>query len=145
MLSRRSIYAIKALLELALEPERWRSTHALASAQHLPEPMLEQILLRLRRGGLLVARRGRLGGYRLAVPTKDVHLLAVLVSLGEHAKDNSAELPPESSTDQVTEALSRQLEAARKRVLSELNLEELLYDLQSSEARIDWDTGVLLG
>jgi Rrf2 family transcriptional regulator, iron-sulfur cluster assembly transcription factor len=61
MLSKQANHALKALLELAAEPERWRSTHALASAQQLPEPMLEQILLRLRRAGVLVARRGGLG------------------------------------------------------------------------------------
>ena len=58
MLSKQANHALKALLELAAEPERWRSTHELAIAQQLPEPMLEQILLRLRRAGLLVSRRG---------------------------------------------------------------------------------------
>ena len=57
MLSKQANHALKALLELAAEPERWRSTHELAIAQQLPEPMLEQLLLRLRRAGLLVARR----------------------------------------------------------------------------------------
>lgn len=68
MLGRQAIHAIKALLELAAEPQQWRSVNDLAAAQDLPAPMLEQLLLKLRRAQLLEARRGRLGGYRLARP-----------------------------------------------------------------------------
>ena len=72
MLSRQASHALKALLGLAARPLEWQSTHALATAQHLPEPMLEQLLLRLRRAGLLDARRGRVGGYRLTRPARDI-------------------------------------------------------------------------
>ena len=63
MLRKSGIDALKALLELALAPETWRSTKELAHAQDLPAPMLEQLLLRLRRAGLIEARRGRQGGW----------------------------------------------------------------------------------
>ena len=52
MLGRRGDYAIRALLELALQPGGWRSVADLAEAQDLPAPMLEQLLLQLRRAGL---------------------------------------------------------------------------------------------
>jgi len=48
VLSRQAHHALKALLLLAAEPHTWRSTNQLAAAQDLPEPMLEQLLLRLR-------------------------------------------------------------------------------------------------
>ncbi|MGB5133548.1 MAG: Rrf2 family transcriptional regulator, partial [Prochlorococcaceae cyanobacterium] len=83
MISRQASHALKALLELAREPQRWRSTRELASVQQLPEPMLEQLLLRLRRGGVLVARRGRLGGYRLAHESSRITVAEVLAGLGE--------------------------------------------------------------
>ena len=81
MLRRRGLQAIQALLELALEPQRWRSVRELAELQNLPAPMLEQLLLRLRRAGLLEARRGRLGGYRLALPPPQIALNQVLVAV----------------------------------------------------------------
>ena len=81
MLRRRGLQAIQALLELALEPQRWRSVRELAELQNLPAPMLEQLLLRLRRAGLLEARRGRLGGYRLALPPAQIALNQVLASV----------------------------------------------------------------
>jgi len=148
MLSRQASHALKALLELAGEPQNWRSTQQLATAQQLPEPMLEQLLLRLRRAGLLEARRGRRGGYRLALPAAAITLAAVLKGLGEPA----GELPVDAATaagtspaDRVTRTLQRRLERARLQALEGLSLEDLLFDLRSAEASADRDAGLLLG
>ncbi len=81
MLGRSAIHAIRALLELAEAPQRWRSVRDLAEAQQLPEPLLEQLMLRLRRAGLLEARRGRHGGYRLARPAAALPLATILDAL----------------------------------------------------------------
>lgn len=144
MLSKRAAYALKALLELAAEPESWRSTHALASAQKLPEPMLEQIMLRLRRAGLVVARRGRLGGYRLAMPGRNIQLSTVLTSLREPSKRSSTEHEPASASDQVTRALDKKLEAARHRGMNNLTIEDMMFDLRSAETCPNGDTGIVL-
>jgi Rrf2 family protein len=144
MLSRQASHALKALLELAGDPSRWRSTQQLAAAQQLPEPMLEQLLLRLRRAGLLVARRGRLGGYRLAHPAAAISLAAVLDGLGE-AGPSGAPGQDSSPADQVTRALQRRLELARQQALERLSLEDLLFDLRSAEASADDEAGLLLG
>ncbi|MEX1324287.1 MAG: Rrf2 family transcriptional regulator [Synechococcaceae cyanobacterium] len=155
MISRQASHALKALLELAREPQRWRSTHELARAQELPEPMLEQLLLRLRRAGLLVARRGRLGGYRLAREPCQISLAEVLARLGEatgssagrsqrQAASSFSPAQP-SAADRVTAALQLRLERARQRALQELTLEELLFDLRSAEASSGSEGGLLLG
>ena len=143
MLSKQASHALKALLELAAEPERWRSTHELAIVQQLPEPMLEQILLRLRRAGVLVARRGRLGGYRLACSPGELSLAAVLIGLGEAAGARSQ--TETTATDKVTRALERSLDRARLQALEDLRLEDLLFDLRSAEAGATSEAGLLLG
>ena len=153
MLSRQANHALKALLQLAGEPLRWQSTHELASEQQLPEPMLEQLLLRLRRAGLLEARRGRLGGYRLLQPAHQIAVAAVLAALGEarpaastaHNSANSAANIEDSAADRVTAALAERLERARRRALEELSLEDLLFDLRSAEASRSSEAGLLLG
>lgn len=78
MLSRAAAIALRALVELAREPAATLSVAELARRQQLPQPMLEQILLRLRRAGLVVARRGRQGGYRLAQQAEMLPLARVL-------------------------------------------------------------------
>ena len=149
MLSRQASHALKALLELAARPLEWQSTHALAMAQQLPEPMLEQLLLRLRRAGLLDGKRGRLGGYRLTRPAREISMEQILAGLGETLKENanrSATSEPASSpADQVTHALQLRLERVRLKALAELSLEDLLFDLRSAVAGSDSEGGVMLG
>ncbi len=145
MLSRQASHTLKALLELAATPLRWRSTHQLAAAQQLPEPMLEQLLLRLRRAGLLEARRGRHGGYRLARPARELSVAAVLAGLGEGLGSGQPETVGESAADRVTAALALRLERARQKALEDLSLEDLLFDLRSAEASADDSSGLLLG
>ncbi len=70
--------ALRALLQLAALPNQWQSITSIASAQGLPQPMLEQLLLQLRRAGLVEARRGRYGGYRLGRPAREIPVAAVL-------------------------------------------------------------------
>lgn len=146
-----AVQAIKALLELAQEPAAWRSVRDLAAAQQLPPARLEQLLLRLRRAGLLQAQRGRLGGYRLALAPAAIPLQQVLQALAGHDEEaqrhpntTSAQAQP-SATSQVTQALERRLQQAIERELSRLTLEELLYDLQSARAAGSPEGGLVLG
>ena len=149
MLSRQASHALKALLELAARPLEWQSTHALATAQQLPEPMLEQLLLRLRRAGLLDGKRGRLGGYRLTRPAREISIEQILAGLGETLKESanrSATSEPASSPAyQVTHALQLRLERVRLKALAELSLEDLLLDLRSAVAGSDSEGGLMLG
>ncbi|MFM7314653.1 MAG: Rrf2 family transcriptional regulator [Cyanobium sp.] len=78
LLSRAAAIALRALVELAREPGVTLSVAELARRQQLPRPMLEQILLRLRRAGVVRARRGRQGGYLLAVHAERLPLERVL-------------------------------------------------------------------
>jgi len=75
MLSKKSKYAIKALLALAghsgEEPVRIAD---LAKQEQIPKKFLETILLTLRNHGLLQSRKGKGGGYLLARSPRDIDL-----------------------------------------------------------------------
>ncbi|MEA5390423.1 Rrf2 family transcriptional regulator [Cyanobium gracile UHCC 0139] len=148
MLRRSGIYALKALLELALDPPRWQSVSALAEAQDLPGPMLEQLMLKLRRAALVEARRGRQGGYRLRRPPAEVPLAAILAAVdappGSLLAMGGAEEDPRPS-DRVTRVLNRRLLQALERELDQLTLEDLLFDLRSARAAFSASGGLLLG
>ncbi len=65
-LSKKSEYALRALLELTLaHGTATLQRHEIAARQHIPIEFLEQILLALKRAGLLSSRRGMKGGYGL--------------------------------------------------------------------------------
>ena len=148
MLRRSGIYALKALLELALDPPRWQSVNALALAQDLPAPMLEQLMLKLRRAALVEARRGRQGGYRLRRPPAEVPLAAILAAVDAPAGSlialGDAQEDPRPS-DRVTRVLNRRLLQALERELDQLTLEDLLFDLRSARAAFSESGGLLLG
>ena len=67
MLSQKTRYALKALLELAALPAGARlSSAAIAARRTIPGKFLEAILVELQRNGLVRGKRGRSGGYELA-------------------------------------------------------------------------------
>ncbi|MEA5442509.1 Rrf2 family transcriptional regulator [Cyanobium gracile] len=148
MLRRSGIYALKALLELALDPPRWQSVNALAQAQDLPAPMLEQLMLKLRRAALVESRRGRQGGYRLRRLPADLPLATILAAVDAPAASLMAATEPEEDpqpSDRVTRVLNRRLLQALERELDRLTLEDLLFDLRSARAAFSETGGLLLG
>ena len=147
LLGRQVVHALKALLELAEDcPPRWRSVADLAACQALPAPMLEQLLLRMRRSGLLEARRGRVGGYRLARGASLINLAEVVGAL-ERRQGVVDRRQPASATaaDRVAQLLERRLRAALERELGQCSLADLHYDLRSAQAVLSPTGGMLLG
>ena len=66
MLSQKTRYALKALLELSgLAPEESLSSAEIAARRNIPAKFLEAILVELKRHGLVRGQRGRGGGYQL--------------------------------------------------------------------------------
>jgi len=82
MLSKRSKYALKALLVLA-EDGGTGLLHSseLAERQGLPKKFLEAILFQLTRHGLLRSRKGRGGGYILSRKPGDITVGEVIRAL----------------------------------------------------------------
>jgi Rrf2 family transcriptional regulator, cysteine metabolism repressor len=74
-LSKKSEYGLRALLELTLaHGTATLQRQDIAARQHIPIEFLEQILLALKRAGLLSSRRGAKGGYTLIKQPKDISL-----------------------------------------------------------------------
>ncbi|HYH21660.1 MAG TPA: Rrf2 family transcriptional regulator [Azospirillum sp.] len=67
MLSQKAKYALRALIMLAEQPDDELVLIAdIAERESIPRKFLEAILVELRKSGLLYAKRGKSGGYRLA-------------------------------------------------------------------------------
>jgi Rrf2 family protein len=82
MLSKRSKYALKALLVLAEEGGTGlHQSSELAERQGLPKKFLEAILFQLTRHGLLQSRKGRGGGYILSRKPGDITVGDVIRAL----------------------------------------------------------------
>ncbi|MBS0156013.1 MAG: Rrf2 family transcriptional regulator [Nitrospira sp.] len=78
-LSKKSEYGLRALLELATTyGKAMLQRQEIAARQHIPIEFLEQILLMLKRAGLVSSRRGMKGGYALIKQPKDITLGQVI-------------------------------------------------------------------
>lgn len=77
-LSARTEYAIRAALELATSPGEPRTTESIANAQQIPMSFLENILVDLRRRGLITSQRGRDGGHALAKPANEIAIADIM-------------------------------------------------------------------
>jgi Rrf2 family protein len=79
MISKKTIYAFKALIHLAKTPSGQSVLIAdLAREENIPKKFLEFILLSLRKGGLLQSRVGKGGGYTLALPANKISIGAIV-------------------------------------------------------------------
>jgi Rrf2 family protein len=78
----RTVYAIRALIGLAdATPNGLRGTD-LAHAHQIPSKYVYEVLAALRRGRLVLSRRGPSGGFHLARPPAEITLADVARAMG---------------------------------------------------------------
>ena len=95
----RGDYAVRAAVELAAAGGAPRKVAEIAEAQGIPPRFLENILLALRRGGVVQSRRGADGGFRLSRPPEEITIAQILRAV-EGPIANVQGVPP----DQVSYA-----------------------------------------
>jgi Rrf2 family cysteine metabolism transcriptional repressor len=78
-ISAKGEYAIKAVLDLTLHQGGGLiPIQEIAERQRIPQRYLEQVLLALKRAGLLTSKRGAAGGYHLTRPPEEITVGEVL-------------------------------------------------------------------
>jgi Rrf2 family protein len=78
MLSSKARYALRAVVALARADGAQITAGDLAERADAPRKFLEAILLELARRGVVVSRRGKLGGYSLARPAEQISFAEVI-------------------------------------------------------------------
>jgi Rrf2 family protein len=80
MLSRKTKYAINALVYLARESKNGDPVQIskIAESENIPRKFLEAILLDLRHAGMLNSRKGKTGGYYLQQSPKEINIADVM-------------------------------------------------------------------
>lgn len=80
-LSKKGEYALRALIDLGIAAEVGRElvqVAELSDKELIPSKFLEQIMQELKTAGLVVAQRGKFGGYRLARSASEITIGAVI-------------------------------------------------------------------
>ncbi|RDE08585.1 RrF2 family transcriptional regulator [Pelagibacterium lacus] len=79
MISQKARYAFRALIALSRRGEDEPvAIGELARTEDIPQKFLEQILLDLKRSGLVASRRGKVGGYMLIKDPREIFFGEVL-------------------------------------------------------------------
>jgi Rrf2 family transcriptional regulator, cysteine metabolism repressor len=81
-ISTKGEYGLLALVDLALQPDDTAvQAIQIAQRQGVPKQYLDQLMLILKKAGLVESVRGRQGGYRLARPATAITVFDVIVAL----------------------------------------------------------------
>lgn len=86
-ISSKAEYGVLALIDLATYRDGGPiKIREIAERQEIPKKYLEQVLLDLKRGGLVGSNRGKNGGYYLSIDPEEVTLMDVLEILEEQTE-----------------------------------------------------------
>jgi Rrf2 family transcriptional regulator, cysteine metabolism repressor len=121
-------YGTRALLDLALYGQRGPSlSRDTAQRQGIPETYLNQLLLQMRRAGLVASVRGPRGGHLLARHARDITMLEVVEALEGPLVVVPEGLPAPSAgeTDAVMGSLWDDLRETMREHLAEITLQDL--------------------
>lgn len=79
-----TIYAVQAMLELAVQPAGIVvSLREIASRQGIKAKYLEQIFMKLNHAGLVKSKKGPGGGYYIGRPIKAIRIAEIMEAVGE--------------------------------------------------------------
>lgn len=87
-LSTKSRYAVMALLDLAKfeKDSGLVSLNEIAARQTISVSYLEQLFAKMRRSGLVIAKRGPTGGYKLARAASEIYIASIVKAVEEEIK-----------------------------------------------------------
>ena len=124
----RSNYAILALFDLAAARDGAALVQSrdIALRQNIPQRFLEQILLSLKRAGLILSVRGARGGYRLALPPRQITLRDAIQAVEGtiHLRGNAlTESAPQGH--QLLQSIWCEVEQSFLQTLAAITLEDL--------------------
>ena len=122
-------YGVRALVELAHRyGEGQVQSAAIANAQSIPEPYLDQLLTTLRRAGFIRSVRGPQGGHALIRDPHDLRLSEVIGALEGSLAPIACLDDPEGcrkTTSCCLRPVWQEIEAATLRVLESITIADL--------------------
>jgi Rrf2 family protein len=132
--SMKADYGIRALLDLAEHSgDLPVPSHDIAARQHVPGPFLDQLLMTLRRAGLVRSTRGPRGGHVLAHSPEQITLAEAIDVLEGQAAQMECFTAPETCEQSfgcsIRSSLMRAEDASR-RVLQETTLADMVRERQ---------------
>ncbi len=120
----RVAYAVLAVFELATHPPQQRvQAREIASRQQIPLRFLEQILIQLKKAGLVRSARGATGGYALEKPSEQISLKDVVEAVEGEVLFFDPSLSPNASIVKVW----MEIEGEFQEKLQSISIQDLVH------------------
>jgi Rrf2 family protein len=104
-ISMKAEYGVRALLELAGSPDEALQSAEIARRQRIPGPFLDQVLMTLRRAGLVRSVRGPHGGHQLSRAAGEITLEEVITCLeGAEVRSPAGAGAPSALSEVIAQA-----------------------------------------
>jgi Rrf2 family protein len=124
--SMKTEYGFRAVLELAANAGRGALQSAeIARRQGIPGPFLDQVLMTLRRAGMVNSTRGPHGGHQLARRPEDIRLDEVIDCLEGNGRDNRPD-GVDNGDHRVLQEVCEKAEGAAREVFAAHTLADCL-------------------
>ncbi|MBK9963650.1 MAG: Rrf2 family transcriptional regulator [Holophagales bacterium] len=125
------------MVEIGSNPGRDRSAAEMAGLVGLSRESVHQLLAPYVRAGLLVAVRGRTGGYRAGAALLDAPLAVILAPYAGPAPGPAS--PGRAGLDRLVDDLEAEAAGARLAVYQRLTLGELVRRVRAEREALDWE------
>ena len=126
-------YGLAALFELAKNDFKgYIQIKEIASAQNIPQNYLEQLLINLKRAGLVDSMRGAQGGYKLKKPAREIKIINLIEAL-----ESPITIVDYSKNPEVLQSFWKTIEYKFKDLFN-ITLEELVKEEDILNKRINY-------
>lgn len=137
-ISTKGRYGLRALIDLAINMDCENvSIKTISERQSISERYLEQIFSLLRKGGIIVGRKGAQGGYTLGKNPSELTISEILKVLeGENIFIDINEEEENELEDFINKNLWKEINCLINRYFSSITLEDLVNDYKKSKDTI---------
>jgi Rrf2 family protein len=125
--SMKTEYGVRAIMELAAHTGRGTlQSGEIARRQRIPGPFLDQVLMTLRRAGLVNSTRGPHGGHELARRPEEIRLDEVIGCLEGNGRESRQRDDAQATDSQVLAQVTAKAERAAREVFASHTLADCL-------------------
>jgi len=132
--SRQCEYAMQAVLYLALKHDKeMTSIKELTKKLEIPYHFVAKILQDLTRKGLLISHKGPAGGFKLAVPAKEITILQIIEAIDGLSFLEKCVLGFPACSDEEQCAVHKEWDEIRKKISTMLATKSILEMADSTQ------------
>ncbi|MCR1949657.1 Rrf2 family transcriptional regulator [Clostridium sp. DSM 100503] len=137
-ISTKGRYGLRALIDLAINMDCENvSIKTISERQNISERYLEQIFSLLRKGGIIVGRKGAQGGYTIGKNPSELTISEILKVLeGENIFIDINEEEENEVEDFINKNLWKEINCLISKYFSSITLEDLVNDYKKSKDTI---------